>query len=103
NVCGAFDVVGSASSDLVGTEDELFGRPAAEEDDQLPEQPFLGVVVAVLVRQSEGDPQGTAPGNDGHLVDRSGPRGAQGDDGMAGLVIGRETPLFLREHQAATL
>ena len=48
-------------------------------------------------------PQGHAARNDGDLMDRVCPRGESGNQGVAGLVVGRVAALIKTENHAPAL
>ncbi len=76
---------------VVGSlEDQLLGRPSAEQHGQLGPQLGAGDEVLVLGREGQRPAEGPAPGDDRDLVDRVGVREDVADEGVTALVVGDE-------------
>ena len=97
------DVIAGPGRNLIGPEHHLLGNPASEEHAQLTFEPVPRVGVAVLLRERRGEPERASPRHDSDLVDRVEAGDPQSEDGMAGLVVGREPALLLGEDHAPAL
>ena len=103
DVGGAFDVVLRAGGDEIRPEHDGLGDPSTEQAGNLALQPLLAEAVAVTLRQKHGHAQRPAARDDADLVYRVVRRHQPSDDGMAGLVIGRELLFLLAHHHRLAL
>src|SRR6266849_8481566 len=97
----AFDVVARPGGHAA--QRQLLRRAPAEEDGQLAQEVLLRVGVPVVERDLLRQPERHATGDDGHLVHRVGARHELGDQGVAGLVVGRDAPLLQADDHGAPL
>src|SRR5262249_20265701 len=99
----ALDIVSRPCGDLVCTEDDLFSDTTTEEHRQAPDEPVLGVVVPVHFGKRRREAKRTPARDDGHLMNGIAAGNFYRDDGVTSLVIRRELPLGLGEHEAPPL
>ena len=83
--------------------DQFFGYAATEHDGQAFQNIVLGKGVTVVNGQLLSHAQGHAARNNGHLMNRVRSRNQSGNQGVAGLVVGRIAALIKAENHAATL
>eukprot|EP00976_Prorocentrum_cordatum_P099412 1191825-Prorocentrum_minimum.AAC.2 len=100
------EVVARAGGDVVGAEDELLGDASAERHAHLVLQIAAGVqarLEALLRRREEGEPAGSAAGDDGDLRDGVVLRHERADQGVTRLMVRHQLALLLRHHRALLL
>ena len=98
---GALDVVAGTGGHLL--EEDLFGAATAHEGGETGFEVLLGDGVLVFLGEVDRDAESHAAGDDGDLVERVGVLAERGDEGVAGLVIGGDLLLFVREEHRLAL
>ena len=99
---GLLDVAGSAAGDIV--QEQLLRDPAAQSrHDALKHLGLGGKVFVVLARTVERKAAGSAPGDDGDIVDRVRVLAELGCHRMAGLVEGGQAPGLVADAAALLL
>ena len=102
-VGGLLDVIAGTGGDVFLAVDDLLGRTAAEHHRQLRGDLRQFVAVAIPLGQVHRHAQRTTARDDGDLVQRIVTRHEEADQGVTGLVIGRQFLLVLGHHHGAAL